>query len=78
MARSICLAHNGIVPFTSSEPFHFPISHRNLLRWQSSDLRIHRLFRLYGKSLLHYRFPDDPSAHALTTPTDSPLDLRGF
>ena len=79
MARSIRLAHNGIVPFTSSEPSHLPISHQNLLlRWQSSDLRIHRLFRLYGKSLLHYRFPDDPSAHALTTLTDSPLDLRGF
>jgi len=78
VARSIRLASHGITT-NSATTTHLPTSHRHLLRnWQSSDLRLFRLFRTYGKSILRHRFPTDPTAHVLTTFTDSSLNLRGF
>jgi hypothetical protein len=80
IARSIRLADNGIsLPSSGDSPSHLPRSHRSILRsWNSSDLRLFRLFRHYGKSILSYRFPDDPSAQDLSTLTSSHLNLQGF
>lgn len=79
VARSIRLAINGITQPSTNNTIHLPASHRTiLLKYKTSDSRLFRLFRQYGVDILRHRFPDDPTAHLITTFTTSTLNLRGF
>ena len=79
IARSIRLALNGITAPSTTATIHLPSSHRSLLlTYKTSDYRLFRLFRQYGCDILRQRFPDDPTAHSITTFTTSDLNLRGF
>jgi hypothetical protein len=79
VAHSICFAINGIIQPSTNNIQHLPASHRSiLLKYKTSNNHLFCLFCQYGTDILCHQFPDDPTAHLISTFTTSSLNLCGF
>jgi hypothetical protein len=79
VACSIRLAIIGIIQPSTDNIWHLPASHRSiLLKYKTSNNCLFCLFHQYGTDILRHQFPDDPTAHLISTFTTSSLNLHSF